>query len=187
MFAVTFLVVILLLDNNAPPSSLPESTASLEGNNVIQQSLSNFRGVVNGDIKPQIVSNVPDDVRSFFSGKTEFPVLVLAMKHCTLVGAVLNDYSGVSLAHVVYKRDDDVVYMYQTCWETVMTGDKLQLPEDAKAELQQTGWFSEERPDGNTVVIWRSGKTLCAAVARMSKVDLITCLQTDETRQPGLR
>ena len=102
------------------------------------------------------------------------------MKDCILVGGVVNEYGGDKLAHVVYSRDNNVVYMCQACWERVQNGGKLNLPDEVKAELLRTGWYSRTLPDGGSVVLWTKGKTLCSAVARMSKEDLIACLTAAE-------
>jgi len=182
--AATFVLVIFLIRQSSGPAS-SVTAASFAGNDVILQSLTNFRAVVSGDIKPQILSGVPENVRNYFAGKTEFPVLVPSMKNCTLVGGGLNKFSGTAMAHVVYSHEGQVVYMCQACFEAVMKGDNLNLPERAKNELQRTGWFSETSPGGDTIVLWKKGSTLCAAVARMNKAELLACLTEDEPREPS--
>ncbi len=179
-FALSCAAIILLVTNHNTSGNVTE--ASFGGSNVILQSLANYRAMVQGDIKPQMMCAEPEHLKSFFSGKTEFPVLVPVMKECTLVGGVLNDYEGVTLAHVLYKRNGELVYMYQACWRTVKKGDKLKLPENAKSELEQTGWYTESFPDGNSVVMWTKGETLCSAVSHMPKENLIACLTSEEDR-----
>ena len=61
-----------------------------------------------------------------------------------------------------------------------MKGEKLSLPSAAKEELERTGWFTESEPDGRSIVLWEKGRTLCAAVARMNKEELISCLASDD-------
>jgi hypothetical protein len=173
-FAIACAVVIIVLNT---PSGLPEAASRAEaGGDVILQSLSNYHAVLSGSIKPQLVSAEPAAVRSFFEGKTEFPVLVPAMKECTLVGSVLDSYGGASLAHVVYRYGDQIIYVYQVCWETVQRGEKLRLPARVQNELKATGWHSDIAMDGDCIVLWTSGSTLCAAVAHMSKNDLVAHL-----------
>ena len=182
--AIAFAIVcaaVLVIVTESPRNPASTSTASVAGNDVILQSLSNYRAVVSGEIKPQLVSNEPENLKSFFKGKTEFPVLVPSMKECTLVGGVLNEHAGVTLAHVVYRHDNQIIYIYQACWDKVRKGEKLSLSDEAKNELQRTGWFTDSRPDGETIVLWTKGETLCAAVARMNKDDLIACLSSEET------
>jgi hypothetical protein len=184
-FAVAAAVVVFILRPTSSPVEQPIALERSASTDVIAQSLTNYRAVVNGDIKPQVVSSVPENVLSYFSGKTEFPVLVPAMKHCTLVGGVLSSCSGAPLAHVVYRLDDKLICMYQACWETVMKGEKLNIPDEALAELQRTGWYTKTDSAGDTVVLWRKGKTLCAAVARMDKDALLACLGADDSPAPA--
>ena len=183
-FAITCVAVILLIRNPESPTpttaSPAVSTASVGGNDVILQSLATYRAMVDGSIKPQMVSTEPEHLKSFFNGKTEFPVLVPTMKECTLVGGVLNDYDGTMLAHVLYRRNTQLVYMYQACWKTVMQGEKLNLPANAKSQLEQTGWYTESFPDGNSIVMWTKGQTLCSAVSHMPKEDLVACLTSND-------
>ncbi len=176
-FAVACAAVFFLLGRWSPDA--PFQVGSTLDDNVIFQSLTNYHALVSGDIKPQMLSSEPELVRRYFEGKTEFPVLVPAMKKCTLVGGVVNHHDGTPLAHVVYRHDRGIVYVYQACWNTVMKGEKLRLPENAKNELRTTGWFVERHPDGDTLVLWRKGNTLCAAVARMPKEELFACLTSE--------
>ncbi len=180
-FAATCAVVIFLV-RQPPVPSTAVVTASLAGTDIVLQSLSNFQAVIGGAIKPQIISDVPESVQIYFSGKTEFPVLVPSMRHCTLVGGAVNECAGTVIAHVVYRREGKLIYMCQACLATVTKGDKLNIPDRAKSGLEQTGWFSETTQDGNTVILWKKGATLCAAVAQMSREDLLACLTEGEVQ-----
>ena len=182
-FAVACIVVIVLVNN--PTIERGATQAGFASSDIVFQSLANYRAVVSGEIKPQVVSNQTEPLAQFFSGKTDFPVLFPKMKDCTLVGGVFNEFFGSKLAHVVYSHDDEVVYMYQTCWETVMKGEPLHLSDEAKDNLLKTGWYTQTQDDGRTVVLWKQERTLCAAVSRMSKEDMITCLTDGQTDNKG--
>jgi anti-sigma factor RsiW len=175
-------VALLLVDSPDHPESLVH--ASLPGNDVLVQSFSNHLEVENGAIQPQLVSAEPERVRSFFTGKTGFPVLVRSMRECTLVGAVLNEHSGAPLAHIVYEHADQLIYVYQACWKTVETGEQLRLPAPVKSALEHTGMYTETRPDGRTVALWTEGETLCAAVARLDRDELLSCLSVSVPSTP---
>lgn len=174
-FGVVLVLIFTLSRRSAdgiPPAVSPS-------NNVINQSLANYQAVVSGTFQPQQVSDDPQHLEGFFAGKTDFPVLVPQLSGCTLVGGVLNEHAGTTLAHVVYKREGNIIYMYEACWETVKQGQKLHLPQPVQDGLVRTGWFVETRPDGKSVVLWTKGNTLCAAVAHMSKEDLLACLSSE--------
>lgn len=148
---------------------------------VMRQSINNYRSVLSGTIVPQVVSARHDDVLRFFDGKTGFPVLVPKLRHCDLVGGVASSYGTTPLAHVVYKHNDKLVYVYEACWKTVQKGENLKLPRRVTASLLRTGWYTDTLPDGSTIALWVRGETLCAALADLPKDELIACLKNDES------
>jgi anti-sigma factor RsiW len=162
------------------PSPNVEHTQAGFSSDVIFQSLANYRGVIAGDITPQVVSERNDEVRSFFTDKTTFPVLVPRIKDCTLLGGVLNEHAGFPLAHLLYRHGDDIIYVYQACWETIQQGKTLYLDASICDQLNRTGWYSMSGPEDQTVVLWLKGRTLCAAVSRLTREDLIACLTAVE-------
>ncbi|MEK9137911.1 MAG: zf-HC2 domain-containing protein [Bacteroidota bacterium] len=176
--ALGFAAVFIFIKE--PTTNNPTSRAAFASNDVILQSLTNYRGVVNGEIKTQLVSGERDRMEEFFAGITDYAVHLPRRKDCRLIGGVQNEHAGTKLAHLVYKHEDEVVYIYQACLATVMEGEKLGLPAAAKDDLARTGWFAQTESDGRTVVLWKKGKALCAAVARMSKEDLIACLASGD-------
>jgi anti-sigma factor RsiW len=179
-FALACAAVLILLKDSSSDSSL--SQASLASNDVVLQSLTNYRAVLAGQIRPLIMASEPARMESLFSDITDYSVHLPRMKDCKLIGGVQNEFAGMKLAHLVYQHQSDIVYMYQTCLASVLKGDKLHLSQQAKNELTQTGWFTETEPDGRTVVLWTKGRTLCAAVSRMKKDDLVAVVTSGEGR-----
>ncbi len=180
-FAVACFAIILIVNNNSTTRSNLVQASVLPDNDVIRQSLINFKAVSAGEIEPQIRSSETAHLMSFFEGKTEFPVVIPPMLHCTLVGGVLNDYSGHNLAHVVYAHNgSDIIYIYETCWNKVQSGSPLQVSDEVLKQLRETGWYVAEDSDGNTIALWTKGGTLCAAVSRLDRERLIACLTTSE-------
>jgi len=164
-----------VLSRQASPGGV-ESAGFVSGSDVVRQSASNYEAVLKGEIVPQVVSDCPDNVRTYFQGKTTFPVFIPAMKECTLVGGSINDYHGMRLAHVLYKHGLQFIYLYQVCRESVMKGDTLHLSREAKNDLDRTGWHCCTAPGGAAVVLWVRGRTLCAAVAPMNSQHLMAHL-----------
>jgi len=178
--ALGVIVLLAVAYNLRPPSEPDIKQAGIA--NIVEQSLANYFAVMNGTIEPQVKTSETQIVKNFFEGKTGFEVLVPQIRECTLVGGVLNEASpGVPLAHVVYTDEDNrLLYMYQACWDNI-DAKRLYLPDSVRASLVRTNWYTETRADGHTIVLWLHGQTLCAAVAHMTKEDLLACLQSDET------
>jgi anti-sigma factor (TIGR02949 family) len=180
--ALTAVVIVLVTRPGDPSRQIPFlTTAGFGPNNVVQQSVENFHKVLRGEITPQFSSSERSEIQSFFSGKTGFPVVIPVMHECTLLGGVLNDHKGIPLAHVVYQMGPDIIYLYQACWETVQKGEALELAPEANSELIKTGWYFSGAPDGDAVVLWKSGRTLCIAVSHMQREKLLECLHSAST------
>ncbi len=175
-------VLIILFSRHAPPVGA-EAAGFVSGNDIVRQSASNYEAVLKGTIVPQVMSDCPENVRSFFRGKTGFPVFIPAMKECTLVGGSINDYHGMRLAHVLYKHGLQYIYLYQACRESVMNGDTLHVSREVRSDLDRTGWHCCTAPDGAAVVLWVRGRTLCVAVAPMNSEHLMAHLA--EADVPG--
>ena len=181
-FVLSFAVIVFVLSRR-PPSGGLEAAGFVPGSDIVRQSASNYEAMLKGEIVPQVVSDRPESVRTYFQGKTGFPVFIPAMKECTLIGGIANDYHGMHLAHVLYKHGLQFIYLYQACRESVMKGDTLHLSRDAKNDLDRTGWHCCTAPDGAAVVLWVRGRTLCAAVAPMNSEHLMAHLA--EADVPG--
>jgi len=180
VLALVFAAVLAVV---LSPSGYGPTPVTLAGSDLLTQSISNFHAVLAGLIQPQMVSDRPEQVREFFAGKTSFPVHVPALDNCTLVGGSANEYRGVKLAHVVYKHDGQVIYMFQAPYDRVVAGDGLALSDEAREQLAKVGSFSNIAPGGDTVILWVLGNTLCAAVSRIDRKELARCLSSGE--EPG--
>ncbi len=179
-FSLAFAAITLIL---ILPRQHDQSFRSglAQGQDVILHSFSTFKALLNGDLRPRLVSDRPESLRVYFAGKTEFPVLLPPMKDCILVGGDVERTAGATLAHVVYRRGKNLIYVCQACWDVVQQGEKLRLDDAARDELRRSGWFSRAQPDGDTIVLWTRGETMCAAVAHMPKEDLVACLSSPDS------
>jgi len=177
-FAVACLAVFVLLNTDrTPPAPRTVEASLLPANDVVKQSLNNYLAVVRGEIKPQLVSENAEQVQQFFAGKTDFPVLLPRVNGCRLIGGVLNDFSGKTLAHVVYAHHcSELIYIYEACWQTVQSGNPLQLAPEIQEEMATAGRYILSQPDGYTLVLWREDSTLCSAVAKLDKETLLESL-----------
>ena len=172
-FLLSFAAIVFILSRHAPSPKGVEIAGFVPGSDIEHQSASNYEAVLKGTIVPQVVSDRPENVRNYFEGKTGFPVYIPAMKECTLVGGIANEYHGMRLAHVLYKHGLQFIYLYQACRESVMKGDTLHLSRTAKNDLERTGWHCCTAPDGAAIVLWVRGRTICAAVAPMEGAHLM--------------
>ncbi|MEW6060665.1 MAG: hypothetical protein AB1600_01865 [Bacteroidota bacterium] len=147
---------------------------------IINQSVANYQAVIGGSIQPQLVSS-NDEVKSFLEKQVNFAVNVPKMKNCKSCAGVLSIFNGVKLAHVVYKVNGNVVYIYQANMDDVLKGGKITLSDKVKTALANTNWYVEEERNDKSIVVWRYKNTLCAAVSSLPKDQLIALLTEKET------
>jgi anti-sigma factor RsiW len=181
VFTFSFAAVVFILSRSAP---VPPVSGSAERpvTNMISQSTLNYRSVMKGEIRPQIASGLYEQVRSYFDGKTDFPVLVPVLKECTLIGGAINADGGTPIVHVMYRHGEHTIYLCQACYETVMAGAVLNLSREVREELGRTGWYRGMTPEGVAIVLWVKGNTLCAAVSAMPADHLMAHLvDADQT------
>jgi hypothetical protein len=179
----TLVVALLVTRKSGPPDTLIPLDAAGQGTpDVIGESLRNFHGVLSGAIVPEVKSSNPDDLYRFFSGRTEFPVVVPAVPAWTLIGGVLDDCGGSAVAHLFYENKGTVVCVTQACWETVRAGKTLRLSPQIAAAVAGSGRFSARGGDDDAVVLWTHGRGLCIAVAHMDRDSLIAHLLGSKNR-----
>ncbi len=174
VLAVAAVVAAVYLISSPGFSDDPGFPAMRE--DVFAHSIVTYAGVMGGQMKPDIESAHPDVLQAFFAGKTSFPVRVHTVRDFTPVGAMLHESGGVPLAQVLYNAGNTTVYVYQTCWQTVQDGRKLQLPTRILSALRSGSAYVEENADGQTMVLWTEGQTLCGAVADMHTQELLAHL-----------
>jgi len=184
VFAFAAVLVVVLIF--ARPEVRIWQPGAQEGTvpDVVHQSHETFDAMIGGGWKPEMVSTQPDFVKNYFVGKTDFPVHVPAMRQCTLLGGGLNEVGGMKFAHVLYQGSSGMIYLCQVCSESAMKGERLKLPPNAKVDLERTGWHTQTLPDGDALVLWTRGATLCAAVSRMPSEDLMTALTSEAESVP---
>lgn len=162
---------------------IPSKSGMPEDANIISQSMKNYQAVIGGIIKPQLVSS-EDGVRSFLANGVSFEVNVPKMKDCSSCAAVLSEFNGVKLAHVVYQvAGKDIIYIYQASMNDAMDGTTIGLPEEAREELKRTDWYIREMSDSTTLVMWRYKNTLCSAVSGMKKEQMIALLTEKDLKE----
>jgi len=177
-FALTALLVIFLVDQPRNPFiALHSEDAGIAADDVVRHSVDSYHGILRGEIVPQMGSGNIGELRTFFSGKTTFPV-VLPMKECAVVGGLVDELGGTGMVHILYRVGKDTIYLCQASWETIQEGRALQLSAEAKGALVTTGWYAPRSATEDAVVLWRDGGTLCIAVSHMDVDRLLASVKS---------
>lgn len=143
----------------------------------LQRSVDNFKSVAGGSTAFQEASGEPAVLKALFAEQAAFPVLVPEMQGCTLLGGALDKHPGGVFAHVVYYHGMKAkkVYLCEVSWDKVLSEDGMTLNDDVRGKLESANYYSNVTPE-RTVILWRKGTTLCAAVSNMPEPDLVMCI-----------
>ncbi len=167
-------VLLVMLTPSAPPRHTHKQPAD---GNVVHQIYNNFDAVLNGSIRPEIVTDDPQKIVAFFRPMVDFDVKVPTMHSFKLVGAMCSQYDGKCIAQLVYRGSKDIVYL---CEVRMCLGPQnesgFQVPPEAFAQLQGSKWYFENHAPDCSLAMWMVDSTLCCAVADINKDVLFASL-----------
>lgn len=174
--AVAIVAVIVLVLFTSLPLSTRHLHTSPKDNNIIHQTLNNFDAVLGGSMPTVFVATDHESLRQELERNANVSFNVPQLRDCSLEGGMLSDCSGQPAAHVVYKRGNDVIYLYQVDLKAALRGEEFDLPADVKEELLRTGWYILAGHPKCTLALWISGEKLCAIIADIGKDELLEVL-----------
>ena len=126
----------------------PDENALME-RNLVERSILSYHAFLTGLIAPQIVSSNPMQVQGYLSQQSECVIEVPILHDFTLVGGMTNDFRGVRVAQILYRRGGTVLTMTQVPLNAVLRNNALSLPLKARNDLLHSGWFSDYHGDGD--------------------------------------
>ena len=147
---------------------------------VMEQAAANFARIRDGNFEPSMTTCSPENIYAYLHAQgLPFDALIRPLERCDGYSALVNEYDGVKLAHVVYTIGDDMLYVYQVNKnESLSDTGHLSMPLAAKQALTTTGWYTDpQHPDCN-VVLWEEGGTVCAATSTMDRTKMLALLTT---------
>ncbi|HZY11008.1 MAG TPA: zf-HC2 domain-containing protein [Bacteroidota bacterium] len=152
------------------------SHAQPNDGNIINQTYNNFDAVLQGKIIPQKNSSDPEILKAYFSSGDNFRVSIPKLKQCTLLGGILTKNQNENLAHILYKYEDDIIYLFQTDLRSVLDNKTFRLPKTVQNSIELTGRYIESHSSNCTLVIWIADSTICCAIADIDKDELLASL-----------
>lgn len=174
------LAIVAVMFFLSEPQQAPDDGVTLTpANDIISQSMANFSLIREGSLKPALTACDPDSILQYFKASgVPFSASIVRLSDCDWYGAIVNQYNGVRLAHVVYKMGNELMYVYQVSKAEVMEGSVLTLPQAAKSSLTQSGWYTDpDHPEGH-LVLWSDDGSVCSAVSTMEKQKMLALLKS---------
>ncbi len=180
MLALGSLVAILLVVLTVTPPKPRHSHSKPVDANIINQAWNNFDNVLDGKLTPQVATDDPAVLRSYFASQVPFKVNCPKHKGTRLVGGAYSRYNNEPCANLVYRKGRDVIYVYETNYRCVAHGTNLNLPREAMNQIQASGWYFENPHPECTLVVWLVDSTVCCAAADMPQDKLLAFLRERE-------
>ncbi len=173
-------VVLVYLFFPSQQTTLDDMLRHAGERDVMVQAAANFDLIRQGKVEPSMTTCSPENMYAYLhSQDLPFEALVRPMERCDGYSAILNEFDGVKVVHVVYTIGDDMLYVYQVHRdETMSDTGHLTMPKAAREALVTTGWYTDpEHPECN-VVLWEENGTVCAATSTMNKTKMLALLAT---------
>lgn len=124
----------------------------------------NFDAVVKGKLTlTQTTADTLELSRFFRENNVKYPVYYPTIQG-VLLGGVVSTHNGVAYAHVVYKAQNHLVYIFEADEQSV-NGKQLQLSENITRNMAHGRWHWEEKQNLGTLFVWKSNTVVCSAVS----------------------
>ncbi len=167
--AAIFIIVGALFIFNGKKTLNPYITSGTD-KSIMVQAVNSFHKIMDGEVLPQFNSSNAAEVEKFVKEKSNFCPYLPSIDNYVLTGVVCTEYNGQKLAHVIYRNDKEVFYIYQTPLTSVVKKD-LDLPQDVHNEIIKTKYFMCDAVDQNdcTMTLWIKDNVVCASMTTMPK------------------
>lgn len=164
-----------------PLEALQNTASSAEPQNAyesvfVKESLQNYRAVRSGQIALQCKTTSFETLDKFFHAKGVHYNIVHPKIDAELLGGVVSEEEGKKSAHLVFKRKDTLLYMWQIDLDD-KTLRHAAIRNDAWTLLHKGEWLWDTKTDASTtVVFWEDEKkghrTLCSVVSALPRTNL---------------
>ncbi len=172
--AVILLAVILILFNRPPlDESLDFAFRQRGSENMLVQAQNNFKAIIDGQLKPAIVSNDPEIIQNYFqTNGVNYSTTVPVFENLKLLGAVVSDEGGEKFAHHIYTDSaGKLVYLYQVDEQTIINGNRINLTTDLIHYLDEGKCYSYSSGSLSTLIV-KVKKNICTIVSDLTQKEL---------------
>jgi len=128
-------------------------------NNFFITAKNNFYSILDGKINPDIVTNQPEILKSFFiEHGVEYNTPIPCFKDWILVGGVVSTSNGEKYAHMLYSNSDGkIIYVFQVCEHYLNNSNSLFVTDELKQTIQTAKYFCEKNEKATTYLTKHQG------------------------------
>jgi hypothetical protein len=143
---------------------------------LITEAVNNYNAFDVGRVASQGKSADVSETHRLLEGRVDFDVQVPVIEGFQLLGGMVSERQDIKSVHLVYAKDDDIIYICQTKIADLRKKGLLDLPPEAKTAVRQGRLYTENRQGDRNVAIWGNNQMVYSAVANMDKSELMTLL-----------
>ena len=172
--AVIILAIVLIIFNRPPLDDEYNFAIEQQGsNNMFVQAQNNFQAIIDGQLKPQLISDNPEVLKNYFElNGVRYTTIIPEFDRLNLFGAVISDEGGEKFAHHVYTTTEGkVVYLYQVKKETIIDGEKITLTSELVKYLEKGSCYSSSQNKTSTVIV-KVNNNICTVVSNLTQIEL---------------
>lgn len=172
-FAIVLIAVILIF-NQSPDTSIIDFASEQSGSeNMFIQASTNFDNIMCGKLVPQIITDNPNSIKSFFLSKgVRYATLIPQLNNWNILGAVVSEGAGEKFAHHVYSnKEGKLVYLYQVDESYVNKCEATKLSKHLLEYLDERRCFVSKSKDF-VILMKKMDNNICAIVSNTSQNEI---------------
>jgi hypothetical protein len=171
--ALIILAVIIVL-NQSSVNQIPDLAAEQYGTeNMFVQASNNFKSILTGKLKPQIVTDDENNIQKFFaSNGVKYSTLIPKCERWKILGAVVSEAGGKKFAHHVYTNSEGkLVYLFQVDESYLNRSEVIKLSEHMMKYLDEGNCYFSSKENFVTLMK-KIDNNICAVVSNASKTEI---------------
>ena len=168
------IVTVIIVFNQSSENKIPDLAAEQYGSeNMFIQASNNFKSILTGKLKPQIVTDDANNIQKFFEANgVKYSTQIPKCEQWKILGAVVSEAGGEKFAHHVYTNSEGkLVYLFQVDESCLNKNEAIKLSEHMMKYLDEGNCYLSTK--GNfTILMKKMDNNICAVVSNASKTEI---------------
>lgn len=171
--ALIILAVIIVLNQSSENQILDLAAEQYGTENMFVQASNNFKSILTGKLKPQIVTDDANNIQKFFaSNGVKYSTQIPKCEQWKILGAVVSEAGGEKFAHHVYTNSEGkLVYLFQVDESYLNRSEVIKLSEHMMKYLDAGNCYFSSKENFVTLMK-KMDKNICAVVSNASKTEI---------------
>ncbi|NWF91067.1 MAG: hypothetical protein HXY50_16595 [Ignavibacteriaceae bacterium] len=173
VFAIIAILLFLIINKYSEKNDFNFAAEQNGPNNIFIQASTNFDNIIHGKLAPQILTDNPGNIKSFFEQNgVKYSTLVPQMENWKIIGAVVSEGAGEKFAHHVYSnKDGKLVYVFQVAKFYINKCQAAKLSNHLLNYLEAGNCYVSEAK-GYVTLMKKMESNICTVVSNSSRNEI---------------